>query len=510
MSSVNSSADKNIVDRSRPRRNPEMARAVKATRDRLQTDANQGAHYSRELMTMYVSSAVQGAAAMPVYVMLTATVSIVFFDGINVLIWTVATLIGYALLALIAKRASRQTITTEVAESLEMQFTTVHAVIGLGWSIFAFQSCSHCTGMDYSFYKGIVLLVAMAVTAMSTFTLRRLPLLAFSTPIIVFYLAGSPPSSAFQISMLAMLIATLAFFIFVSGRLYSANVIMLSIQAEKDWLIAELEMAKSTSDEARRRAEEANLAKSRFLASMSHELRTPLNAILGFSEVMKNEVLGPLENDTYREYISDIYRSGDHLLHLINEILDLSRIEAGRYALNEEPVSMRNIAEDCIAMVELKAQNKDINITAQFERVLPLVWADERSIRQVILNLLSNAVKFTPASGTIHMKVGWTAGGGQYVSVKDDGPGIPEEEIPVVLSAFGQGSIAIKSAEQGTGLGLPIVQAILAEHGGEFILKSKLREGTEAIAILPRNRILMDAPSIETPSAPKSKRRSFA
>ncbi|MEM9107981.1 MAG: HAMP domain-containing sensor histidine kinase, partial [Pseudomonadota bacterium] len=329
-------------------------------------------------------------------------------------------------------------------------------------------------------------------------------------PIIVFYLAGSPPSSAFQISMLAMLIATLAFFIFVSGRLYRANVIMLSIQAEKDWLIAELEMANSTSDEARRRAEEANLAKSRFLASMSHELRTPLNAILGFSEVMKNEVLGPLENDTYREYISDIYRSGDHLLHLINEILDLSRIEAGRYALNEEPVSMRNIAEDCIAMVELKAQNKDINITAQFERVLPLVWADERSMRQVILNLLSNAVKFTPASGTVHVKVGWTAGGGQYVSVKDDGPGIPEEEIPVVLSAFGQGSIAIKSAEQGTGLGLPIVQAILAEHGGEFVLKSKLREGTEAIAILPRNRILMDAPSIETPDTAKNRRRSFA
>jgi two-component system cell cycle sensor histidine kinase PleC len=510
VSSVNSSADKNIVDRSRPRRNPEMARAVKVTRDRLQTDGNQGAHYGRELMTMYISSAVQGAAAMPIFVILTASVSIVFFNGLNVFLWTIATLIGYALLAFIVRRASKDKMITESVESLEMQLTTVHAVIGLGWSIFAFQSCSLCTGMDYAFFKGIVLLVAMAVTAMSTFTLRRLPLLAFSTPIMVFYLAGSPPSSAFQISMLAMLIATLAFFVFVSDRLYSANVIMLSVQAEKDWLIAELEMANSTSDEARRRAEEANLAKSRFLASMSHELRTPLNAILGFSEVMKNEVLGPLDNDTYREYISDIYRSGDHLLHLINEILDLSRIEAGRYALNEEPISMRNITEDCIAMVELKAQNRDIKITAQFERVLPLVWADERSMRQVILNLLSNAVKFTPAKGSIVIKVGWTAGGGQYVSVKDDGPGIPEDEIPVVLSAFGQGSIAIKSAEQGTGLGLPIVQAILTEHGGEFVLKSKLREGTEAIIILPRDRILVDAPSIETPDRTKNKRRSFA
>ncbi|MEX3009523.1 sensor histidine kinase [Hoeflea sp. TYP-13] len=510
MSSVKSSADKNIVDRSRVRRNPEMARAVKATRDRLQTDGKRSAQYDRELMAIYVSSAVQGAAAMPVLVLLTAAVSIAFFHSQNVITWMVATLLGYAAMAYIAKRASHHKLTFESAKRLEKQFIAVHALTGFGWAIFAFQPCALCTGMDYAFFKGVVLLVAMAVTAMSSFTLRRLPLLAFSTPIIVFYLAGSPPSSPFQISILAMLIATLVFFVFVSGRLYSANLIMLSVQAEKDWLITELEMANSTSDEARRRAEEANLAKSRFLASMSHELRTPLNAILGFSEVMKNEVLGPLENDTYREYVSDIYRSGDHLLHLINEILDLSRIEAGRYALNEEPVSMRNIAEDCIAMVEMKAQNKDINIVSQFERVLPLVWADERSIRQVILNLLSNAVKFTPPKGTVTLKVGWTAGGGQYVSIKDDGPGIPEDEIPVVLSAFGQGSIAIKSAEQGTGLGLPIVQAILAEHGGEFVLKSKLREGTEATAVLPRNRVLVDAPSIETPDPAKQKRRSFA
>ncbi|WP_419912952.1 sensor histidine kinase [Hoeflea sp.] len=510
MSSENKSADKNIVDRSRIRRNPEISRAVKATRDRLQSDGKRGARYDRELMAMYINSAVQGAAAMPVLVLLTAGISIAFFHGQNVLTWTVAALFGYAVQAVLARRASRQELTTEYAHRLELQFTATHALTGFGWAIFALQPCAQCTGLDFAFFKGVVLLIAMAVTAMSSFTLQRLPLLVFSTPILMFYLAGSPPNSPFQISILAMLLGTLVFFIFVSGRLYNANLSMLSVQAEKDWLIAELELAKSTSDEARRRAEEANLAKSRFLASMSHELRTPLNAILGFSEVMKNEVLGPLENETYSEYVADIHRSGDHLLRLINEILDLSRIEAGRYSLNEEPVSMRNIAEDCIAMVELKAKNKNITINAQFERVLPLVWADERSMRQVILNLLSNAVKFTPPKGIVTLKVGWTAGGGQYVSIKDDGPGIPEDEIPVVLSAFGQGSIAIKSAEQGTGLGLPIVQAILAEHGGEFILRSKLREGTEATAILPRDRVLMDAPSIETPDPEKTKRRSFA
>lgn len=136
------------------------------------------------------------------------------------------------------------------------------------------------------------------------------------------------------------------------------------------------------SDEARRRAEEANLAKSRFLASMSHELRTPLNAILGFSEVMSAEVLGPLNNPLYKEYSGDIHRSGQHLLDLINEILDLSRIEAGRYDLNEEAVSMLEIAEDCIGMIQLRARAKTIRISQQFESSLPQVWADEKSIRQ--------------------------------------------------------------------------------------------------------------------------------
>ncbi len=254
---------------------------------------------------------------------------------------------------------------------------------------------------------------------------------------------------------------------------------LLSFRTEKDSLIAELETAKAMSDEARRRAEEANLAKSRFLASMSHELRTPLNAILGFSEVMANEVLGPMGNDTYKAYASDVHDSGRHLLDLINEILDLSRIEAGRYQLNEEPVTLLAIVEDCCHMMELRARNKDIRIVEEFEHQLPRLFADERAVRQIALNLLSNAVKFTPTGGEVRVRVGWTAGGGQYISIKDNGPGIPADEIPVVLSAFGQGSIAIKSAEQGTGLGLPIVQGLMAMHGGEFELHSKLREGTE-------------------------------
>jgi len=141
-------------------------------------------------------------------------------------------------------------------------------------------------------------------------------------------------------------------------------------------------------------------------------------------------------------------------------------------------------------MIEVKAKNKGVAVQIQFEDDLPQLWADERAIRQISLNLMSNALKFTPTGGTIDVKVGWTQMGGQYLAIKDTGPGIPEDEIPVVLSSFGQGSIAIKSAEQGTGLGLPIVQSLVHMHDGKFHLKSKLREGTEVIAVFPKSRVL--------------------
>jgi two-component system cell cycle sensor histidine kinase PleC len=299
-----------------------------------------------------------------------------------------------------------------------------------------------------------------------------------------------------------MAIAAQCYFTLLAHRLYTAGLATLVARAEKDALIGELEQAKMNSDEARRRAEGSNIAKSQFLAQMSHELRTPLNAILGFSEVMKTEVFGPHQVPAYKEYSSDIHNSGQHLLNLINEILDLSRIEAGRYELNEEPVSLTMVVQDCHHLLKLRAKNRGITVHEMFEPELPRLWADERAIRQVCLNLLSNAIKFTPATGEIWLKVGWTASGGQYMSVKDTGPGIPEDEIAVVLSKFGQGSNAIKSAEQGTGLGLPIAKNLVDLHGGTFTLKSKVRIGTELIATFPPERVMAALAPIAVPSPP--------
>jgi two-component system cell cycle sensor histidine kinase PleC len=299
-----------------------------------------------------------------------------------------------------------------------------------------------------------------------------------------------------------MVVTGQIYFIVMAHRMFRATLSSIEARAEKDALIGELEHAKLNSDEARRRAEDANLAKSRFLAQMSHELRTPLNAILGFSEVMKGELLGPHGVPNYREYSNDIHASGQHLLNLINEILDLSRVEAGRYELNEEPVTLAYVAEDCHHLLKMRATSRGVTIREMFEPDMPKLWADERAIRQITLNLLSNAIKFTPQGGEIRIKVGWTAAGGQYLSVVDTGPGIPEDEIPIVLSSFGQGTNAIKAAEQGTGLGLPIVNGLVELHGGTFTLRSKLRQGTEVTVTFPPGRVMSAlAPIRDRPEA---------
>jgi len=504
------SPDKIIVDRSRVSKNRDMTRTVRLTRERLQQTGGSSTSYDREMLTAHLTSVQLSAAMLPLFILLVGMFANYFFQTNNLFAWMLASLLVHSINLVLDARARKADLRAENAGIWRLRLLYGQVLAGCCWAWFATIDCSSCAGSGYFYFKATTLLIALSATSFALFMLRGSTLYTFIPVVLALAIVSIRSGNPLDLALTATFTTALAFFSFITDRMYNTNIKLLSFQSEKDDLIAELEVAKSMSDEARRRAEEANLAKSRFLASMSHELRTPLNAILGFSEVMSTEVLGPLNNPIYKEYVVDIHTSGEHLLNLINEILDLSRIEAGRYQLNEESVQLVDITEDCIGMVQLRAKAKSIRITDQFEPDMPSVWADEKSIRQVILNLLSNAVKFTPSGGEIVIKVGWTGSGGQYVSIKDNGPGIPEEEIPVVLSAFGQGSIAIKSAEQGTGLGLPIVQAILHKHDGQFLLKSKLREGTEVIAILPAKRVLQSLPAVEDAQAIDRKKKSFA
>jgi two-component system cell cycle sensor histidine kinase PleC len=384
----------------------------------------------------------------------------------------------------------------QIAQSWQRYFIVLRALTGLLWAGLFVMLPAHGPDGGVSTLALFAMLVICGQSLLQTRLLKFGTLIDAAPSAIVFSAMLLQDMTVHCFVMTGGILLVLVFFQLIAETMRNATISYLKARAERDQLVMELEASRSISDEARRRAEESNLAKSRFLATMSHELRTPLNAILGFSEVMTNEVMGPIDNDHYKEYLGDIHRSGSHLLKLINEILDLSRVEAGRYELNEEATNLAHAADESQQMMKLKAAEKSVTIVTQIQPDLPQLWADARAVRQVILNLLSNALKFTPSGGTIWLKVGWTAGGGQYISVRDTGPGIPEEEIPIVLSSFGQGSIAIKSAEQGTGLGLPIVQALVHMHEGSFDLKSKLREGTEVIATFPKSRVMEEMPAV--------------
>ena len=388
----------------------------------------------------------------------------------------------------------------KVAARWRFYFVGAEACSGVVWATLLFPLLESHDTRAHGFAFIAIMLVACIVAMAEAAIPAAVGAALFPMMVAVIFVLG-PASTQLATALSLLCAAILVCLVALTNVLQRTALAGFSFQEEKEALIAELEQAKLNSDEARRRAEGANLAKSRFLATMSHELRTPLNAILGFSEVMKAELFGAHAVPAYKEYATDIHSSGQHLLMLINEILDLSRVEAGRYDLKEEAVSLSGVVEECRHLLALRAKNRAITVTERLDGELPRIWADERAVRQITLNLLSNAIKFTPQGGEVTIKVGWTAPGGEYLSIRDTGPGIPEEEIPVVLSSFGRGSMAQKNADEGSGLGLPIVRGLVELHGGEFKLMSKVREGTEVIVIFPPERVMDALPQID-PNAP--------
>lgn len=277
----------------------------------------------------------------------------------------------------------------------------------------------------------------------------------------------------------------------IVGSLLAPPLIYLFVTTVKD-----LDQATHRYREMRDTALKASEAKSEFLAHVSHELRTPLNAIIGFSGLLRKEAFGPIKNDRYLEYSTDINNAGLHLLSLVDELLDFVRIEEGDSQLNETAVDITSLLDGIARLSSAEAEKKAISIDLKIRQKMPHLWADERRVRQMVLNLVSNAVKFTPPGGKITIGAKTDTHGEIVIFVSDTGIGLAAQEMKGVFEPFSRSSAVMTQQYEGLGLGLAIVKRQVELHGGWVKLTSKKGEGTKAILTFPRHRMMTEGPRV--------------
>jgi len=253
--------------------------------------------------------------------------------------------------------------------------------------------------------------------------------------------------------------------------------------------ITELKRREEALFAAKEQAEIASRSKTEFLANISHELRTPLNAIIGFTEIMRAEIFGPVGQKQYQDYLGDIHASARHLLDVINDILDVAKAEAGKLELEEEEVAVAEVIPAAVRLVQERAHRNELTVSINAPEGLPPLYVDKRKIKQILLNLLSNAIKFTPPGGRIAIKAMLDPSGDFLVEVTDTGIGIAPEDIPVALSPFGQVDGRLSRKYEGTGLGLPLTSAMVELHGGALSIASEVSVGTTVTVRLPAERV---------------------
>tara|TARA_R110000824_G_scaffold155226_4_gene327683 strand:+ start:2478 stop:3869 length:1392 start_codon:yes stop_codon:yes gene_type:complete len=283
----------------------------------------------------------------------------------------------------------------------------------------------------------------------------------------------------FIMILLAMLIGLLAHSLHLKNTKRLIN-LRSEATVREDQLAVALNQARLYAE-----AEKENKAKTEFLTNMSHELRTPLNAILGFSEIMQREMFGVHSNPQYKEYSNHIHTAGDHLLSLVNDILDLSRIQLNEQDLQIQAVQLHRICTNCITIVRQHAERKNIKLTFNVPNDMPEIMIDGRRLKQILTNLLNNAVKFTPVGGTIHLDVTTEKDSQICFSVTDSGIGMSEEEVANATKPFWQAQTGLDRNFEGTGLGLALVCELLSLMKGKLVLNSQVNKGTQAIVYLP-------------------------
>jgi signal transduction histidine kinase len=376
-------------------------------------------------------------------------------------------------------------------EIWDFRYVAVSLVIGILAMAFGMRLVMHNKALRGYMLGAVIFTLAicsMHFTGMAAVTFHYDPTVAATTGIL------APDVLAIAIAAVATLILGLGMVTAVVDHHLAARAAGEAVRLRT--YIAELEATKAELEETLRdravaltKADAASKSKSAFLAAMSHELRTPLNAIIGFSEMMSLQAFGPLGSPQYGSYSNDIHESGKHLLSLISDILDISRLEAGKADLHEESVDVTTLVKDCLRMVEHQAGRGGVLLSEDVPPGSPRVLADERRLKQVLLNLLSNAVKFTQEGGSVRVRVRSTLEG-MFLSVEDSGIGIAPDDIARAFENFSQVDSTVARHQQGAGLGLPLSRQLMELHGGTLMLQSVVSVGTIATAMLPASRVL--------------------
>jgi two-component system, cell cycle sensor histidine kinase PleC len=445
--------------------------------------------WQNELLELFLRNQMNLAPVMPMLTMLLGLTSLLWVPVGTVMAWLAGALGCHTVQLFLCNRYFARPRTSKENYDWIGMISASELFQGMFWVIPLFFFWQDASPMHRIFLIAAIMSVSVVrLLVVSNF----MPVLIAGTGVISVGVAVRcvAEHDVVYFALAGMIITLEVFFLFVSRQLQETARDRLIFRAQKDILIAELQQERDRAEVEKKKAETANQAKSAFLANMSHELRTPLNAILGFSEVLERELFGPMSNTAYKDYAGDIHNSGRYLLGLINDILDLSRIEAGRRDISEEPVTLSECAADAEHLLASRIKEKAMTIAIEMPMGLPKLLCDRRAVNQIAINILTNAVKFAPEGGEITVTAKILADGRMDLCIADNGPGIPEQEIRHALSAFSRGTHATKQAIDGAGLGLPIVKGLMEVHGGVLDIRSQPGKGTHVHCLFPANRVL--------------------
>ncbi len=462
---------------------------LKSQRAEIAADAGSASVWEPDLLTLFVRNQIRVSLAMPILAAFLMAAIYTWTNWIAAVSWFGSYLTAQAIqfyLCHLYEQARKENIQSR--DWIGMLCAS-ESLIAVCWLIPLFAYWESGNQAQHIF---LVTITLAAIAARVLTAGNYMPIILAGTGIIAMATMTRclMESGMVYNTLASVVVLAEIFFVQLVRRLQGTAQEMLVFKAEREALIGQLDGALSEAEIARNKAEEANLAKSRFLATMSHELRTPLNAILGFSEILSKEMMGPHAVPVYKSYSDDIHYSGDHLLKLINDILDLSRIEANRNDLEIEPVDPCTLAQESAELLSIQTTHKAQSVQFDFPSQPVRVLADNRALRQIWLNLLSNAVKFAPEASKICIGVRQKANGAVVLSVADNGPGLHADELAVMRTAFVRGAYARKKAIDGAGLGLSIVNGLAELHEAELSMKANHPNGLIVGVEFPAHKVL--------------------